>query len=312
MRFIIGLVLGGYFVGAASLLVKLFSKKYRGRLEALNASTFALSLLVIGGLGSTLSNISGHLLLWVGAVPPIVIAVIMMLVLVNDRKIIGYSEHKEPDVAFEQKVSVTKVKASHIFDKKYRKLTINCIVISGLNLSAYQFFAAYLTTYLKTSGVVPLPIIGIIIMAQGIGSLIGGLFWGVIADKFGRKYPLIGFILAAVFVLLFFIVPPTITIFVVGAYGFTVSCSYTWGIYFAELYPAHLRSMGAALYNGGRIISLFTPYIIIFIIDDAGLRTSMMAALLILVLVAFLWSRLPETLDKDTIIIQNRSYALTA
>ena len=299
LRFIIGLALGGYFVCAASLLVKLFDEKYRGRLESLNAATFALALFIMGSLGSTLGSISWTLLLWVGAIPPIVIAIVKFFVLPSDRNIIGYGEEK--DLSSKSSLETVKPRVIDIFRKKYIKLTISCIVLSGLNLAAYQFFAAYLTTYLKTAGEISLSAIGMVVMAQGMGSFVGGLFWGVIADKFGRKYPLIGFIIAGLSVFAFFMIPPVtaIMMLVVGIYGFTVSCTYPWGVYFAELYPPHLRPMGAALYNGGRLISFFTPFVIVFMISHSGLKTSMLLAGVILILAGLLWSRLPETRHKN-------------
>ena len=128
----------------------------------------------MGSLGSTLGSISWTLLLWVGAIPPIVIAIVKFFVLPSDRNIIGYGEEK--DLSSKSSLETVKPRVIDIFRKKYIKLTISCIVLSGLNLVAYQFFAAYLTTYLKTAGEISLSAIGMVVMAQGMGSFVGAYF----------------------------------------------------------------------------------------------------------------------------------------
>ena len=48
-----------------------------------------------------------------------------------------------------------------------------------------------------------------------------------------------------------------------------------------------------------RLISFFTPFVIVFMISHSGLKTSMLLAGVILILAGLLWSRLPETRHKN-------------
>ena len=54
--------------------------------------------------------------------------------------------------------------------------------------------------------------------------------------------------------------------------------------------------MGASLFHGGRIISLFAPSAVALIADATTLGTGMMLAPVILLVAAAIWYQLPETL----------------
>lgn len=297
MRFVIGLSLGGYFVVAVGFFVILCRPKFRSRLEAVNASTFSIAIMSLGMLGGILGDQSWRTLVWLGGFPPVLIAIAMLFLVPDDRKIIGYGEAKPTHY----NKNVSQGSWSEMFSYHYGKLTIMCLLVAGMNFMAYQFFAAFITTFLKSERGFDAVAIGLVITAQGIGSFVGGLFWAYIADTFGRRVPLIGFILAAVFICLYFIAPanPYILAALVCGYGFTVSCTYAWGVYFAEIFPPHLKSMGASLFHGGRIISMFSPSIVALVADAYSLAVGMMMSPIILVLAAIVWYYLPETLSES-------------
>ncbi len=50
------------------------------------------------------------------------------------------------------------------------------------------------------------------------------------------------------------------------------------GGYFSELFPAHLRSFGAALFHGGRIIGMWVPMVLVFIQERSDLKGTAMWA----------------------------------
>ncbi|MDF5484562.1 MFS transporter, partial [Vibrio parahaemolyticus] len=79
-------------------------------------------------------------------------------------------------------------------------------------------------------------------------------------------------------------------------YNFGLSSSAVWGGYFSELFPAHLRSYGAALFHGGRILGMWAPMVLIFIQERTDLQTAMWGSLIVWILAGLLWLSLPETL----------------
>ncbi len=293
MRFILGLSLGGYFVVAVGFFVLLCPPKYRSRLEALNASAFAIAVMSQGALGGLLGDEGWLSLMWLGGVPPIIVAFTMLFLVPNDKTIIGYGESIES-----AHITPRKGRWSEMFREHYGKLTVMCLLVAGMNFMAYQFFAAFITAYLKTERGFDAAAMGTVVAAQGIGSFIGGLFWAHIADTYGRRYPAIGFLLSAVLICLYFLVPaePWLLAAIVFGYGFNVSCTYAWGVYFAELFPPHLKAMGASLFHGGRIISMLSPSLVAVVAESYSLAAGMLMAPVVLLLATVIWFRLPETL----------------
>ena len=183
------------------------------------------------------------------------------------------------------------------------RLTIACIILAGLNFSAYQFYSGFITTYLLNVRGFTTEMIGVIVAVDGIGTLAGTVLWGIVADRFGRKYNLLGFVLAAICVG-GFLMAPTIMPLLIGIellYAIGLACTNCWAAYFAELFPVRLRPMGTSLFHGGHILSLFAPLIVALIATRAPLAVGMALAPLTFLLAALIWSRLPETLHSGRI-----------
>ena len=160
-----------------------------------------------------------------------------------------------------------------------------------------------MTTYLKEVRQFDGSTIGIIFSISAFGSLFGAWVWGAIADKYGRKVNAFGFILAGVMASVFFVAPSDVMIgslnmlAILGLiYNFGLSASAVWGGYFSELFPAHLRSFGAALFHGGRIIGMWAPMVLVFIQERSDLATAMWGSPIVWILAGLLWLSLPETL----------------
>jgi len=201
-----------------------------------------------------------------------------------------------------------------MLSQPYRKITITCLLLAGLNFYGFQFFGGFVTTYLRTVRMFDGATIGLIFSISAFGSLFGAWFWGAVADKYGRKVNAFGFILAGIMVSIFFVAPGNMVIgglnmlAILGLiYNFGLSSSAVWGGYFSELFPAHLRSYGAALFHGGRIIGMWAPMVLVFIQERTDLQTAMWGSPVVWILAGLLWLSLPETLksglfskNKDT------------
>lgn len=57
------------------------------------------------------------------------------------------------------------------------RLTLACIVIAGLNFSAYQFYSGFITTYLLDVRHFGNATIGVIVAVDGVGTLAGTVLW---------------------------------------------------------------------------------------------------------------------------------------
>ncbi|ELJ8687471.1 TPA: MFS transporter [Vibrio cholerae] len=304
MRFIIGLSLGGYFTVSVSLMIGLFTPTVRGKLTAFASSMFSVALMVMGAYAAFISSIDApwESLMWVGGIPPLAAAFAMVFVLPSDKNVIAYGE-EDSSANTGQNTLAKKGSWGEMLTKPYRLLTITCLLLAGLNFYGFQFFSGFVTTYLKEVRQFDGATIGVIFSISAFGSLFGAWVWGAVADKFGRKVNAFGFILAGIMASIFFIAPSDLMIgslnmlAILGLiYNFGLSSSAVWGGYFSELFPAHLRSYGAALFHGGRIIGMWAPMVLIFIKERTDLQTAMWGSPIVWIVAGLLWLSLPETL----------------
>ncbi|WP_166372651.1 MFS transporter [Psychromonas sp. SA13A] len=304
MRLIIGISLGGYFTVAVSMMIGLFPPGVRGKLTAFASSMFSVALMVMGAYAAFITSIDApwQSLMWVGGVPPLVAAIIMIFILPSDKKIIAYGE-EESEKQSEAGITQKKGSWGEMLSGPYRKITVTCLLLAGLNFYGYQFFSGFVTTYLKDVRQFDGATIGIIFSISAFGSLFGAWVWGAIADKYGRKINAFGFILAGIMASVFFVAPSDVMIgsfnmlAILGlVYNFGLSASAVWGGYFSELFPAHLRNYGAALFHGGRIIGMWAPMVLVFIKERSDLETAMWGSPIVWIAAGLLWLTLPETL----------------
>jgi MFS family permease len=304
MRFIIGISLGGYFTVAVSMMIGLFPSNVRGKLTAFASSMFSVALMAMGAYAAFISSIDApwQSLMWVGGLPPLVAAAVMLFILPSDKKVIAYGEEEQAKQA-ESGEEVKKGTWGEMLSKPYRVITISCLLLAGLNFYGYQFFSGFVTTYLKDVRQFDGATIGIIFSISAFGSLFGAWVWGAVADKYGRKVNAFGFILAGVMASVFFVAPSDLMIGSLNAlailglvYNFGLSASAVWGGYFSELFPAHLRNYGAALFHGGRIIGMWAPMVLVFIQERSDLETAMWGSPIVWIVAGLLWLSLPETL----------------
>lgn len=314
MRFIIGISLGGYFTVAVSLMIGLFPPSVRGKLTAFASSMFSVALMAMGVYAAFISSINApwESLMWVGGIPPLAAALVMIFILPSDKSVIAYGEEREKNNDGHADEPQRKGTWGDMFSKPYRMITVTCLMLAGLNFYGYQFFSGFVTTYLKEVRQFDGATIGIIFSISAFGSLFGAWVWGYVADRFGRKVNAFGFILAGLMASAFFVAPSDMSIgglnmlALLGLiYNFGLSASAVWGGYFSELFPAHLRSFGAALFHGGRIIGMWAPVVLIFIKERTDLATAMWGSPIIWLIAALLWLSLPETL-KGGLLYKNK------
>ena len=116
MRFIIGISLGGYFTVAVSLMIGLFTPTVRGKLTAFASSMFSVALMAMGAYAAFISSIDApwQSLMWVGGIPPLAAAVVMIFILPSDKKVIAYGEEDQ-----------AKAEASNAPAKKVERMNAN-------------------------------------------------------------------------------------------------------------------------------------------------------------------------------------------
>ena len=174
MHLTLGISLGGYFTVAVSLMIGLFTPTVRGKLTAFASSMFSVALMVMGAYAAFITSVDApwESLMWVGGVPPLVAAAVMIFVLPSDKKVVAYGEESNAEAATTQ-TEAKKGSWGEMLSKPYRKLTITCLLLAGLNFYGYQFFSGFVTTYLKEVRMFDGATIGVIFSISAFGSLFG-------------------------------------------------------------------------------------------------------------------------------------------
>jgi MFS family permease len=284
-RFVLGLFLGGIFPIVVGIYVGLFRSNVRGRLASLNNATFSLAVMLLGVASGQFAATDWHLLLWMGGVPPILLAVLAYFVI--------------PDSADVRRADAPRraMPVLELFAPGLRLRTIMLAALTGLNFFAYQAYSGWLTTYLKEVRHLSPGVIGTMVACTFAGNIVGGLAWGWAADRWGRRFNALGFLVAAAAILAYLTVPTNAVLLgAIGAiYGFMLSSSVVWGPWMTELYPPHLKSTAASIFNWGRIVSFFAPLITGALAGSFGLGVSMGVAALVFAVAGGLWLMLPET-----------------
>lgn len=291
-RFVLGLFLGGVFPVVVGLYTSLFDRRICGKLAGFYNGTFNASVVVLGLLASRAHIADWHQLMLLGAIPPLVLAPLIYLVVPNDRRILAYGCDQA-----DAKV-LSKLPVMELFSPDLWRRTLLIALMIGLNFFGSQAFTGWQTTYLNEVAGVDPAAAKEMFGWQFAAAIVGGFFWGALADRFGRKANAIGFGLGAATVALYVSLGPSASLLqLLGCgYGFLIAASVVWGPWIAEMYPPHLRSTAASIFNWGRIVSFFAPLISGQVAESFGLATAMGMAAVAFGLATAIWMTLPETL----------------
>lgn len=295
-RVLMGFFMGSMYPIAVGIYSGLFPRSVRGLIAGFVLGTYNLAVSALGFLSAAAfrSGLDWHVLLWAGAIP-VSLAVFALIVIPDDRKLIPFDGNANSSTTAQSALPITE-----LFKPGVAKQTIMLAVMSGLNFFAYQAFTGWASTYLKTERGIPDTVVGDVLGWQFVGAAFGGLVWGWASDHFGRRSGAIGFVIAALLIPIYlFANLPVMLLETTGfVYGVMLSSSAIWGPWLSELYPPHLRSTAASIYNWGRVLSMTAPLITAPMAERFGLAPVMCLASGSFLVASFIWVRLPETVGK--------------
>ena len=292
-RIALGFFMGSMFPIAVGIYSGLFARDVRGLIAGFVLGTYNVAVAALGFLSAAAfrAGYDWTVLLWAGAVP-VALALFAFLVIPDDRHFIPMDGRTDDEAT-----AKTALPIAELFKPGVAKQTILLATMTGLNFFAYQAFTGWATTYLKEDRGIPDTVVGDVLGWQFIGAAIGGLVWGWISDRFGRRIAAWGFVVAAAIIPVYLFVPLPIGLLELTGftYGLMLSCSAIWGPWLSELYPPHLRSTAASIFNWGRVISMTAPLITAPLADAFGRAPVMSLASVSFLAAALIWFRLPET-----------------
>ena len=294
----LGFFMGSMFPIAVGIYSGIFAREMRGTIAGIVFFVYNIAVSALGFLSAAAfrAGYDWKVLLWIGIVP-LSLALFAPLFIPDDRKLVPMD-----GIADGQMLANAKLPITELFAPGVVRQTILLASMTGLNFFAYQAFTGWATTYLKTVRMIPDTVIGDVLGWQFIGAAAGALIWGRLSDRFGRRAGAWGFFAAAVIIPVYLFVPMSVPLLELTglAYGIMLSCSATWGPWLSELYPPHLRSTAASIFNWGRVVSMTAPLITAPLAEAFGLAPVMCLASVSFVAAAMIWLSLPETLKRST------------
>lgn len=293
-RFVMGFFMGGVFGCAVSLYVGLFPPHFRGLLAGIVQLVYNGGDALLAWFGRHYDESNWQVVLQIGGVGAVCAAICLVLVVPSDRTLTPWGIN----AAHSRPIGASVFVARDLFIEGRWRLTIRLALMCGLNFFAFQAFSGWATTYLRDLQGYSPDLVGRLMTVMHVGSMTGALVWGVLADRMGRRASAAGFMVSAVFIVLYLNLPPSTLVYGLTGfvYGFGYVCSGVWGPYFAELYPEYLRATAASIFNWGRVVSLFGALVAGAIAETFGLQTIMYVGAATFALAGLLWWSLPETL----------------
>jgi MFS family permease len=289
----LGFFMGSMFPIAVGIYSGLFARDVRGLIAGFVLGTYNVAVAALGFLSAAAfrAGYEWTVLLWAGAVP-VALALFAFFVIPDDRYFIPMDGKNE-----DQATAKATLPIAELFKPGVARQTILLATMTGLNFFAYQAFTGWASTYLKEDRAIPDTVVGDVLGWQFTGAAIGGLVWGFISDRFGRRIAAWGFVVAAAIIPIYLFVPMPIGLLELTGftYGIMLSCSAIWGPWLSELYPPHLRSTAASIFNWGRVISMTAPLITAPLAESFGRAPVMSLASISFLAAALIWFRMPET-----------------
>ena len=289
----LGFFLGSMFPIAVGIYSGLFDKAIRGKIAGIVFATYNAAVAALSFLSAAAfrNGFDWSVLLWAGAVP-VALAIFALAVIPDDRRMIPFD-----GIAGDSATAQSSVPATELFKPAVAKQTLLLALMTGLNFLAYQCFNGWGTTFLKEERGIPDTAVGDVWGWLLIGQLFGSLIWGWVGDRYGRRVVGWGFVGAAAVIPIYLFVPMSIRALEATGilYGIMLSASVVWGPWLSELYPPHLRSTAASIFNWGRVVSMLAPLITGELAKVYPLSYIMSAASVAFVAAALVWFSLPET-----------------
>jgi MFS family permease len=265
-RILLGLGMGGEWASGAALVAETWPAEHRGKALALVQSSWAVGFALGAGLVAIIMPRFGWRAVFFAGVAPALIALWVQ------RKL------HEPE-AWRQ-ARTPKVHFGRLFRGRLGASTLVCATMNAATLFGWWGLFTWVPRFLSMPLAEGGRGLGIVstsewTMVMQIGTFLGYVSFGYIADRWSRKYTYITYlIVAAALVPLFafvrnpqalLLIGPLVGFFGTGYFsGFTVIAS--------ELFPTALRGSAMGfVYNIGRVLSAVAPWAIGRVSEHEGL-----------------------------------------
>lgn len=283
-RILLGLGMGGEWASGAALVAETWPARHRGKALAFVQSSWAVGY-ALGALvvALVMPHFGWRAVFFVGVAPALIALWLQRGV-------------REPEAW--QRERKSRVPVGQLFRGTMGRSMLVCAGMNAAALFAWWGLFTWVPRFLSmpvAAGGRGLSIVGTSewTIVMQVGTFLGYIVFGYIADRFSRKYTYIGYlVIAALLVPIFAFVRNPFALLLIGPLVGFFGTGYFSGfsVIASELFPTSLRgsAMGFA-YNVGRIVSAAAPYLIGSVSQHAGLSYALCitsAAFLLAALIA--------------------------
>lgn len=288
-RILLGLGIGGEWAAGSALVAETWSDKDRGKAIGIAQASWAVGYALGAAITAlVMPHFGWRAVFFVGVFPALITIWIRRSV-------------KEPEI-WRQKAATMPLRS--IFQGKLRRATIITASMNAASLFAWWGLFTWIPRFLSlptAQGGRGLSIVQTsawTIVIQ-IGTVLGYLSFGYLADNFGRKRIYIGFLLIAAALVplyanthgprLLLVLGPVVGFFGTGFFtGFTIIAS--------EIFPTAVRGTAMGVVRGiSRFVGASAPYIIGDIADRSGIVLALSSISIAFLLAALIATGLTET-----------------
>ncbi len=288
-RFLLGLGIGGEWAAGGALVAETWPDEHRAKAIGIAQASWAAGYALGAAITALVLPYFGwRAVFFVGILPALVTVWIRRSV-------------KEPEI-WQQKAATMPLRS--IFQGKLRRATIITASMNAASLFAWWGLFTWIPRFLSlpvSQGGRGLSIVqtSAWTIVMQIGTVLGYLSFGYLADRFGRKRIYIGFLLVAAALVplyanthsprLLLLLGPVVGFFGTGFFsGFTVIAS--------EAFPTAVRgtAMGV-VYNIGRFLGAGAPYLIGYITEISGIELALSSISIAFLAAAIIATGLHET-----------------
>ncbi|MFA6412466.1 MAG: MFS transporter [Syntrophales bacterium] len=289
LRFMTGIAIGGIWGPCAALIAEHWSPEYRGRAASFVFSSFAIGAVVASLVGRLVLHIEWQWLFVAGTVSIPAALLVRRLVPPDPvRSGSAYGNHGK-----------SRIGIGAIFEGGLAKTTFLATLVSIVNLAGYWGAAFWIPTFLTKERGLSLTTMAGFSFVMYLGMFLGFQFFGMLADRIGRRRAMIAsFVTVAAAVAVYIVVRSPMFLFwwgIMVGFGLCGSGG-VLGAYYAELFPERIRAYaGGFCWNMGRVGAVLAPFTIGYIGKVHGLQTGLAVTCVIYILGAAMLLLLPET-----------------
>ena len=269
-RVLLGLGMGGEWASGAALVAETWPDRHRGKALAVVQSFWAVGYALGAGIVAVvLPHFGWRAVFFVGIAPALVTL---------------WIQRRVPEPELFERERVKRLPLGQLFRGSLGRSTLICASMNAAALFAWWGLFTWVPRFLSmpvAQGGRGLDIVqtsGWTIVMQ-VGTFLGYLTFGYLADRFNRKYTYIAFLaIAAVLVPIFASVRNPAMLLVIGPFVGFFGTGYFSGfvVIASELFPTHLRATAMGfVYNIGRIVSAAAPWMIGGVAGHAGIGAAL-------------------------------------